>query len=70
MAPPWSNGRYMVISSLLNEHFNVLGLMSVFFLFLGSVHDMVFHFLIHEKHIFIMLMVPGANPSLSIIQCT
>ena len=38
VAPPWSNGRSMVISSLLNEHFNVFGFMSVFFLV--SVHDM------------------------------
>ena len=31
VAPPWSNGRSMVISSLLNEHFNVFGFMSVLF---------------------------------------
>ena len=30
VAPPWSNGRSMVISSLLNEHFDVFGFMSVF----------------------------------------
>ena len=30
VAPPWSNGRSMVISSLLNEHFDVLRFMSVF----------------------------------------
>ena len=30
MAPQWSNGRSMVIISLLNEHFDVLGFMSVF----------------------------------------
>ena len=27
VAPPWSNGRSMVISSLLNEHFDVFGFM-------------------------------------------
>ena len=30
VALPWSNGRSMVISSLLNEHFDVFGCMSVF----------------------------------------
>ena len=30
VAPPWSNGWSMVISSLLNEHFYVFGFMSVF----------------------------------------
>ena len=29
VAPPWSNGRSMVISSLLNEHFDVFSFMSV-----------------------------------------
>ena len=38
VAPPWSNGQSMVISSLLNEHFNVLGFMSVFFLGSGTRH--------------------------------
>ena len=37
VAPPWSNGRSMVISSLLNEHFHEFGLCQFF---LGSVHDM------------------------------
>ena len=30
VAPPWINGRSMVISSLLNEHLNVFSFMSVF----------------------------------------
>ena len=30
VAPPWSNGRSMIIGSLLYEHFNVFGFMSVF----------------------------------------
>ena len=30
VVPPWSNGWSMVISSLLYEHFNVFGFMSVF----------------------------------------
>ena len=30
VAPPWSNGWSMVISSLLNEHFYVFVFMSVF----------------------------------------
>ena len=30
VASPWSNGQSMVISSLLNEHFDVFGCMSVF----------------------------------------
>ena len=29
VALPWSNGRSKVISSLLNEHFDVFGFMSV-----------------------------------------
>ena len=39
VAPPWSKLASMVISSLLNEHFRVLGCLSVFFL--GSVHNMI-----------------------------
>ena len=30
VAPPWSNGRSMVISSPLKERFNVFSFMSVF----------------------------------------
>ena len=30
VAPPWRNGRSMVIGSLLNEHFDAFGFMSVF----------------------------------------
>ena len=38
VAPPWSHGRSMVISSLLNEHFDVFGLCR-FFLRERTRHD-------------------------------
>ena len=48
VAPRGVNGRLMVVSSLLLEHFNVF----YFSFFLGSVHDMKGHEMVElDKHL-------------------